>query len=215
VRMMTPNPRLLDILLPAYKPCEHFGTCRQAVWQPAKGHVPRGFLGALGELPEVEVIMVFSEPGFPYPGQFFDERLTDREMIVAVCDHVYQAFQSAKDLFHRNIRWFLDELYPDKSFDEQLRYVWMTEGRLCSVEREIGGARDPLCAHTYLGKQIARFPDATIIAFGGTARRYLNRLNIDFVSAYAMAPPGANHKPARPSWEAAVDQVKSKRLRGT
>jgi hypothetical protein len=44
------------------------------------------------------------------------------------------------DLFHRNVRWFLHELFPGLSFDEQLRRVWLTEGRLCSIAKEIGSS---------------------------------------------------------------------------
>jgi len=29
--------------------------------------------------------------------------------------------------------------------------------------------------------------------------------------AYALAPPGANHRPARPSWEAALAMIKERR----
>lgn len=60
-----PNPQLLALLLEAYRPCQNFGICREAKWSPADGHIPRGFLGATGELSEVEVVMVFSEPGHP------------------------------------------------------------------------------------------------------------------------------------------------------
>jgi len=61
-----PNPALLDVLLPAYAPCQHLpgrgGSCREAVWQPQRGYIPCGFLGATGELHEVRVVMVFAEP---------------------------------------------------------------------------------------------------------------------------------------------------------
>ena len=46
VSQPSPNPGLFDALIRACRPCQYFGTCREAVWNPRRGHVPRGFLGA-------------------------------------------------------------------------------------------------------------------------------------------------------------------------
>jgi len=105
----------------------------------------------------------------------------------------------------------LGELFPGLSFNEQLRRAWLTEGRLCSIANEIASTTDQRCAQEYLMPQITRMPNATVVGFGGKAQKYLKSLRIDFVSAYAMAPPGANHRPARPSWEAAIAQVQDRR----
>lgn len=53
--------------------------------------------------------------------------------------------------------------------------------------------------------------NATVVAFGSKAKHYLSGIGIDYVGAYALAPPGANHKPARPSWEAAIAEVIARR----
>ena len=50
-------------------------------------------------------------------------------------------------------------------------------------------------------------PQAVVIGFGGKAQAYLSTLKVDHIAAYALAPPGANHRPARPSWDAAVKAV--------
>ena len=105
----------------------------------------------------------------------------------------------------------MDQLYPEKSFDEQLKHVWLTEGRLCSINVEIGPMQKNVCAPTYLSKQIKLLPSATIVGFGSKAKPYLSRLGENFIKAYALAPPGANHKPARPSWLSAIEQIKHKR----
>ena len=66
---MYPNEKLIEVLSPAYGPCRHMlthgGGCPESRWKPAIGHVPRGFLGATGELAEVELVMVLAEPGEP------------------------------------------------------------------------------------------------------------------------------------------------------
>jgi hypothetical protein len=206
-----PNTPLKSLLAEAYSPCRYFGRCREAQWNPASGHIPRGFVGATAAPEDVELVMVFSEPGHPHDGERYDPGIGADGLMQACVSHAYDSFKNGTDLFHRNTRWFIDRLYPDLTFDEQLRRVWLTEGRLCSIDNEIGRTTDRTCASNYLVQQIAMLPNATVVAFGGKAKHYLTGIGIGYVSAYALAPPGANHKPARPSWEAAVAEVMRRR----
>ena len=131
--------------------------------------------------------------------------------MTACTDHAYKSFKHGTDLFHRIVRWFVSQIYPDMTFDKQLSRVWLTEGRLCSIDKEIGSTKDRTCATHYLVRQIELLPNATVVAFGGKAKHYLKGLGVDFIGAYALAPPGANHRPALPSWEAAIAQIKERR----
>jgi hypothetical protein len=90
--------------------------------------------------------------------------------------------------------------------------VWLTEGRLCSIDVEIGHTKDTTCAKNYLSQQINLMMNASVVAFGGKAKAYLKGVGIDFIGAYALAPPGANHTPARPSWENAIAEIRARRL---
>ncbi len=155
--------------------------------------------------------MVFAEPGHPHPDERYDALASADALLEASMRHAYKSFRDGQDMFHRNVRWFIDQVYPELEFDAQLRRVWMTEGRLCSIDNEIGGTTDKTCAKHYLRRQIGMFPNAVVVGFGGKAQKYLSGLGLDFVSAYALAPPGANHLPARPSWDAAVAAVRSRR----
>lgn len=155
--------------------------------------------------------MVFSEPGHPHRGEWYDPDAGANALMRACISHSYKSFKSGADLFHRNTRWFIDQLYPDLTFDQQLQRVWLTEGRLCSIDKEIGRITDRTCASSYLVQQVAMLPNATVVAFGGKAKHYLKGIGIDYVGAYALAPPGANHKPARPSWQAAIAEVIARR----
>lgn len=202
---------LKSLILKSYAPCQFFGQCREARWAPESGHIPRGFLGATGSLDEVELVMVFAEPGHPHPGEVYNAKASADAMLVAATQHAYSSFKGGQDQFHRNVRWFIEQLYPELSFDEQLRRVWMTEGRLCSIDNEIGGTTDKTCAKNYLRRQIGLFPNAVVVGFGGKAQKYLSGLGLDYISAYALSPPGANHIPARPSWNAAIENVRSRR----
>ena len=203
-----PNSELFNVLLNAYRPCRHFGTCPEAVWDPKCGHIPRGFLGATAKLSDVEVVMVFAEPGRPHEDESYDPGDSPARLLDRGLRHTYDCYRNGTDLFHRNVRWFLSKLYPDSIFDEQLRRAWLTEGRLCSISKETGPMRDVTCAQQYLARQIELQPNATVVAFGRKAQHYLNRLRVEHVGAHALAPPGANQRSARPSWENAMARIK-------
>ncbi len=203
-----PTSALKSLLLETYRPCKNFGICREARWEPSAGHIPRGYLGAIGAAEEVEVVMVFSEPGHPQNDETYDDTVEAAGLMSTCTTYAYQSFKHGKDLFHRNVRWFISQVYPDIPFDEQLRRVWLTEGRLCSIDNEIGKTRDKTCAEKYLVRQINLLPNATVVAFGRKAEYYLKGLGVSYLYASALAPPGANHRPARPSWEAAIGEIR-------
>lgn len=209
-----PKDRILSVMLDAYQPCPNFGTCREAKWDPESGHVPRGILGATRDPADVETVMVFSEPGHPLPGEGHDVTSAPRALLQSAMQHTYNCYKTGVDQFHRNVRWFLSQLHPDLSFDEQLRYVWLTEGRLCSIDDEIGRTTDRTCASRYLVRQIEVLPRATVVAFGRKAQHYLRGIGVDFVSAHALSPPGANFPQARPTWQAAIEKVRDRRVQG-
>jgi hypothetical protein len=209
--MELPNPQLLSVMLNAYRPCSNFGICREAKWDPSRGQLPRGFIGATGKPQDVEVVMVFAEPGHPHYDEGHDPTVDAMGLLTSGMRHVYKCYKSRTDTFHANVRWFMAQLYPDLTFDQQLRRIWLTEGRLCSIDNEIGATKDRTCASHYLVRQLGLLPQATVVAFGGKAQHYLSGLGIARIDAYALAPPGANHRPARPSWQAAIDQIKAKR----
>lgn len=211
---MRPDDELSSVLRQAYLPCSNFGICSQAHWAPELGHIPRGFLGATGALEDVELVMVFAEPGHPHPDEVYDPTDSPDTLLENGMHHAYESFANGTDLFHRNVRWFMEQLYPDLTFDEQLRHVWLTDGRLCSIDNEIGRVNGRICAERYLRAELEMLPNATVVAFGGKADDYVRRLKVEHVKAYALAPPGANHTPARPSWERALEEIKSRRVQG-
>lgn len=195
---MNINPAIVTILSPAYTPCVEFQRgCQEMRWNPGEGHVPRGFLGAAGTLAEIELVLVFAEPGDPHDG----ERHTGLETAYA---HATASFQNGRDLFHRNVRQILDSCWPDLSFDQQMRKVWMTESVLCSAKKEggsVGVSASRSCGERYLRAQLQALPHALVVALGSKAEKRLRDLGInDFLSAYAAAPPGCNRKEARQSW---------------
>ncbi|WP_417484564.1 hypothetical protein [Maricaulis salignorans] len=203
-----PNPALMDHLKTLYTPCQHFGTCPQAKWDPSAGQVPRGYLGATGSLEDVRVVLVFAEPGAPHAGEAYGHCKTPEEFIRATVSHAYAAFAHGQDQMHRNTRWLIDQMLPGRSFDDQLAGVWLTESRLCSLDEELGQCSSRICADHHLGAQLALLPNAKVVALGGKAAQRIRTASPNHMKAYAVAPPGCNHKPARPSWEAAAQWVR-------
>lgn len=205
-----PNQRMMELLADLYSPCPNFGVCPQAHWEPSAGHIPRGFLGATGQLQEVEMVLVFAEPGAPHAGEAYAECRTPNHFITAAVNHAYEAFAHGQDLMHRNTRQLIEMAFPGIPFDDQLRKVWLTESRLCSLDEELGACSDRTCADTFLSAQVELLPEARVIALGGKAAQRIRRAAPGHLKAYAVAPPGANHRPARPSWEAAASWVRDR-----
>lgn len=199
------NDRLREILIPAYSPCEGFsGACEGMRWNPQAGHVPRGFLGAHGSLEEVELVLVFAEPGDPHCDEV-------HLGIESAHEKAMRAFSEGTDLFHRNVRLILNLCWPELSFEEQMRKTWMTESVLCSAPVESGPVRaacERTCGRRYLLPQIQLLSHCVIAALGAKARDRMRALGIEsFIPAVAAAPPGCNLKEARSTWQAIADAI--------
>ena len=197
---MSINPTIKAILAPAYMPCAEFeSACTQMRWNPGAGHVPRGFLGGSGTLEEIELVLVFAEPGDPHSAECHDG-------LESAYEYANFAVKSGKDEFHRNIRMILDSCWPELSFEEQMRKVWLTDSVLCSASKECGNvpkATERSCGQRYLIPQLNLFPSALIVAVGGKAQRRLRTLGFNrFLAVYSVAPPGCrtHKKQAQESW---------------
>lgn len=207
-----PCPEVRDILLDALSPCPHFsgvcaGVCR---WDPASGHIPRGYLGATGRPDEVQLVMVLAEPGDPHDDERYDPVEAKDALLASFCAHSFDCFTGGRDLFHRNQREIVGQCFPGMSLEEQLRRVWMVDAMLCSAPKEAGHVPSRVwrtCVETYLERQIALFPKAVIAAFGHKASTRLRGLD-NVLYAKALAPPGCNFRGARESWYEVVDAVR-------
>lgn len=209
VTNMKLNPSLEKLLAPAYAPCSGFsGPCREMRWNPSKGHVPRGFLGAAGALTEIELVFVFAEPGDPHEGE-------THEGLTSAYRYATFAFDTGKDQFHRNVRTILDSCWPELTFVEQMKKVWMTESVLCSAMKECGSvstATTGECGRRYLAKQLELLPQALVVALGSKAQKRLRSIDFtDFLPAFAVAPPGCNFSGAKKSWERIPAELRRKR----
>lgn len=97
---------LVEILQPAYAPCPGFRRrCRgTARWKPELGHVPRGFVGALGAVDEVKVVILVAEPGNPLAGESY--RGTNQ--LMKTYRHTFDRLNEGAGPFHRNLKYLLE-----------------------------------------------------------------------------------------------------------
>jgi len=209
-----PCPELRAVLTPAYVPCASFtGECSAyARWSPSTGHIPRGFVGALGALEEVRLILIVAEPGDPFVTETYPEQLSPDAYISLVCRTAYDALAANRTAFHRNLRYLLDRCWPGEDLDAQLRKTWITESFLCSAAREtavVPRVAEISCARRYLAAQLALLKGRPVITLGGKATQRTAPYAVA-INAFAAAPPGGNRRVARPSWDAAAALARRK-----
>ena len=203
----TPAREIIEILQAAYEPCPAFkGACNGiATWNPGAGHVPRGFIGALGATDEVKVVILVAEPGDPHLAESYE----GQDRLGQTCRNTFRVLNEGTDLYHRNLRYLLDSLFPGLKLRDQLRQVWITETYLCSAPEEAGrvpSSAENECVSRYLARQLEVFRGLPVIALGTKAYARANRIpgvrNVR--KAYSVAPPGCNRRTARPSWDDAA-----------
>jgi hypothetical protein len=211
---MEPHPDATAILLAAYQPCAAFGsTCQRMRWNPAAGHVPRGFCGATGGLGEVELVLVCAEPGDPHSGESHAPSGTPSEQLRSACRYAYECYRTGKNFFHRNVRLILDSCFPRLGFDDQMRRTWITDSVLCSAEKEGGSVPAAVgreCRSRYLEKQLELFPQALVVALGSKAAGRVSGWP-DLLTVAAASPPGCNRKGAKESWQQIVAHLEGRR----
>ena len=200
------NKSLRAILKPAYDPCQGFsGVCASMRWSPESGHVPRGFYGALGDVPEVRLVMVLAEPGNP----------GDDEMhsgIDSVFNYAEQCYLRDGGPGHTNVRTIIRKCFPKLTLQEAMRKVWITESVLCSAETpaaKVDPACEQLCVSSYLLPQLRLFPNATVAAMGSKAYRRLKKYVPDIVECGAVFPPGCNFPSTKAKWDRLISIVRS------
>jgi hypothetical protein len=179
-------------------------------WDPSKGHVPRGNCGATGDLAEIELVLVTAEPGDPHPAERHDDGTDEASYLRSAYLYAHKCFVEGKDLFHRNVRLILNLCWPDLSLEQQMRRTMLLDPVLCSAKTEGGKVPREVeaeCRGRYLEPMLRAVPRATVVALGGKAFSRLNGI-VGVIKAHSVAPPGCNYKPARPSWEAAAEEVR-------
>ena len=118
-----PAAELIENLLPAFSPCPAIGhECASARWCPEKGFVPRGFLGAIGSVRDVRLVLLTAEPGDPlkeetYHGSPADMLGQAHLLYWELMEHCRER-KDRNLIFHRNLRRILDLAWPGADLEE-------------------------------------------------------------------------------------------------
>jgi hypothetical protein len=199
-----PCPELAEVLLDAYAPCPEFDDrCPAARWAPRQGHVPRGFIGALGRLDEVKLVLLMAEPGNPLPGESHDGP-DARSKMESTCAHTFKLLQAHPGSVHRNLRYILNRCWPERPLREQLKRTWITESYLCSaglITGPVPSGSVNACFSRYLRRELELLEGRVIVALGGKAQARI-RSGVRYHPAFAVGAPGCNFAGAKPSWDA-------------
>ena len=237
-----PHPELLETMKAAY-PCAKFEeqqeaaldfktdiinckTCKEAVWHPTKGYMPRGYIGATGELDDVHAILVCINPFEPHRavephrGEEYDPKFSPLEMVEANVKYVHNCIRGLqprfKSKFHIRMWEFLEKLYPNEHLNQILKKVWITQCRLCSSNPDTKEFSTSTCMETYLKKQLELLPNATIVAFGEQAQKAMNVFfeshgidrKIEPCFSFSVRP--SDLEKARDSWDQVIEIIKNK-----
>jgi hypothetical protein len=197
---VAPALELAAILEPAFGPCPHLAdVCAgNACWDPARGYVPRGYLGATRSLGEIRLVLATAEPGEPDEGDAY--RGTPAAMLAAAAARSLAAFErgpqqrSAPAPFHRNLRKILDFCWPGESLESQLAQTWIAPAVLCTARvfgMPVPRAMEVTCVHAYFRRELDVLGDVFIVALGAKAHARLERGGITaaFIAQHPSARP--------------------------
>jgi hypothetical protein len=203
------NSAISRILLPAYGPCPAFKKeCLGMRWHPEGGHVPRGFAGAAGSLGEIELVLVFAEPGDPHETEAHEDLST-------AYSYATKCFCEGKDFFHRNVQFILKQCWPGLAIDQQMRKALLIDSVLCSAKVECGSVPPNSSRHSvasYLSPILELVPQALIVGLGNKAQNRMKMGGIyNFQSAISVAPPGCNRHGAKDSWCKIAENIHQRR----
>jgi hypothetical protein len=197
-----PNKQLVRILEQAY-PCAGFETsCRSMCWEPLKGLTPAGYIGATHSIGEVEVMFVLSEPYEAAERQPLAPDTTPFQHVTHSCRQLYLGLMAQQDQFHRNLRFILEQFFPNLELNDQLKRCWITPTILCSTAHDSSALSEDVfrqCRRQFFIKQLQLFPRATKVALGSKAAEFLKPY-CEFLSATQPSPPACNHRGTREGW---------------
>ena len=127
-------------------------------------------------------------------------------MLRRVVDFVYGTYVERSGTVQCAVRWFLDQRFRAMDFDKQLQRVWITQARLCSLEKSGGRYREPnyrLCQVDYLEAQLRLLRGVPVVAFGGKAKRVLRSLGVAAIDA-PHPSKRVSKESKRRDWEHAI-----------
>ena len=162
------------------------------------------FRGDSPALDEVYLVIVSAQPSKPFTKDkkpFLEEIYSgDPVRDVDVVLGAEYLRSSATD-YHANIRTFMNDVFQNVSshFDRQLKHVWVTQSRHCSIVEKPGGKKSGnigkpvrlICSRTHLVEQVKLFPNAIVLLAGYEVRKMagvFEDVNNDIIEYKSFSP---------------------------
>ena len=209
---MTPARDVVRVLERAFK-CPGFDDpCSELTWEPEDGFFPRGFGGPTGEAGDVELVLVLDHPPPPAPADYPARETEPTGFIEWVCRRTYLELSRADTLYHRNLRYILDQCFPGSSLSEQFRRTWITRTILCPEPGdvdEIPTSAAVECRTRFLEPQLDLFRGARVVALGRRTALRL-RSHPGLLSGEHPGPPACNRRGVREGWDRLAERFRSR-----
>lgn len=182
------------------------------------------FRGDSPALDEVYLVIVSAQPSKPFTKDkkpFLEEIYSgDPVRDVDVVLGAEYLRSSATD-YHANIRTFLDDVFPQfcGDFDRQLKHVWVTQSRHCSIVEKPGGKksgniRKPvrlICSRAHLVEQVKLFPNAIVLFAGEKPKQMrgeVKKIHKNTTDCFSFAPLNSQKVAAKESHQQAAIECK-------
>ncbi len=171
-------------------------------WDFAAGYEPRWYNGPAPS--EVELLFFMAEPG----------AITPTEALHLLPAITYDEWIGRFDLrlqehyWRANLRELCSHVWPEDTEAQMTARLagsctfWMSlppGAQTDAIPRELLR----YFSSKYLGRLLALFPDAVILAAGGKARDRLQTMGVAFEECWAFTRPGSNRREAHESWRVA------------
>jgi len=168
-------------------------------------------MGARGDLSEINLVFVVSEPAEPGDGEIYCG--SPEEMFSSYYNYAYAALKELnmtrngnEQPFHSKFRKILDIFIPETSFEDQMRKVWITDSVLCSAKKSgavVDEDVEKACAHLYLRPQRILLSGAFWVALGNKAKNRMDKCGLAY-DAKALHPSASDKYDPSTSWSRAA-----------
>ena len=142
-------------------------TCTKAIYAPAKGHVPRAFGGATGELKDVKIAIVSNGPTTPICNETYTSDANANLQTILGNPYLRKPPQP----FHKNLNAFIDMLISpdDGSLEDRLKQIWVTNSLHCTFSNEPEKTDRLRCGRFNLFRHLRLFTNVKALVLAGTA----------------------------------------------
>ena len=215
------DQRLISMLLDMQR-CRHLeqfaikgsdDVCRNTIYNPSNGYIPRAFGGAKCTLEDVKLVIVSNGPTDPIDNESYSGS-PEEDLSLLLADR----YLTSEPLsIHTNLRSFLNLVFPDLAgpLEMQLTRVWVTNSVHCTFSENVKIAERRRCARANLSRHIELFSNPAVVLAGSQPKKISRQLSHAFpdtqvIKCHSFSSPFPNGKSfAEESWCEAAKRVRA------